>query len=263
MATCTMSRCTSSEKTPRSDAVAADGVRLHLDAGGHRRGEAGRVEGDVDQGAGRVAGGVEGVALHAAAVRATRLPSVEGEGAGAGVDALVARLGDEHAVALDHQVGAAAGVLGRALVEVGAGARRPGRRGRPGSGWCRRGRRRRRAAPVSIWLRVSLKTVVLALKPTVLALAMLLPVTSSMVWLARRPLMPAKRERSMVGPFYAALRRWWSGWCWRGRGCVVATDDGRAERRPASVDVEDGTVGTEGDAGDEPASVAPASSRSR
>src|SRR6478672_3603598 len=54
------------------------------------------------------------------------------------------------------------------------------------------------AAAVSIWLRVSWKTVVLALKPIVLALAMLLPVTSSMVWLTRRPLMPAKSERSMV-----------------------------------------------------------------
>ena len=53
-------------------------------------------------------------------------------------------------------------------------------------------------APVSIWLRVSWKTVVLPLKPMVLALAMLLPVTSSMVWLTRRPLMPAKSERSMV-----------------------------------------------------------------
>src|SRR6478736_4797794 len=55
-----------------------------------------------------------------------------------------------------------------------------------------------REAPVSICERVSAKTVELALKPTVLALAMLLPVTSSMTWLTRRPLMPAKRERSMV-----------------------------------------------------------------
>ena len=53
---------------------------------------------------------------------------------------------------------------------------------------------------MSIWLSVSWKTVVLDLKPTVLALAMLLPVTSSMVWLTRRPLMPAKSERSMVVP---------------------------------------------------------------
>ena len=63
------------------------------------------------------------------------------------------------------------------------------------------GRRSAPPAPVSIWLSVSWKTMLLALKPTVLALAMLLPVTSSMVWLTRRPLMPAKSERSMVVPF--------------------------------------------------------------
>jgi hypothetical protein len=56
------------------------------------------------------------------------------------------------------------------------------------------------AAPVSIWLRVSWKTVVLPLKPMVLALAMLLPVTSSIVWFTRRPLMPEKSERSMRIP---------------------------------------------------------------
>src|SRR6476659_7221855 len=56
------------------------------------------------------------------------------------------------------------------------------------------------AAPaVSIWLRVSWKTTLLALKPAVFALAMLLPVTSSMNWLARRPLIAEKSERSMVG----------------------------------------------------------------
>ena len=54
------------------------------------------------------------------------------------------------------------------------------------------------AAPVSIWLRVSWKTVELDLKPVVFAFAMLLPVTSSMVWLTRSPEMPAKSERSMV-----------------------------------------------------------------
>src|SRR3954451_13126888 len=53
-------------------------------------------------------------------------------------------------------------------------------------------------APVSIWLSVSWKTVALDLNPMVLALAMLLPVTSSIVWLTRSPLMPAKSERSMV-----------------------------------------------------------------
>src|SRR3954467_610926 len=55
-------------------------------------------------------------------------------------------------------------------------------------------------AAVSIWLNVSWKTVEEDLKPVVFALAMLLPVTSSMVWLTRRPLMPAKSERSMVLP---------------------------------------------------------------
>src|SRR3954468_9210033 len=54
---------------------------------------------------------------------------------------------------------------------------------------------------VSIWLSVSWKTVLLLLKPVVLALAMLLPVTSSIVWLTRRPLMPEKRERSMGTPW--------------------------------------------------------------
>src|SRR5690625_4198804 len=53
----------------------------------------------------------------------------------------------------------------------------------------------------TIWLRVSWNCVWDALKPVVLTLAMLLPVTSSIVWWARRPLMPENRERSMVGPF--------------------------------------------------------------
>src|SRR3712207_9218427 len=67
-------------------------------------------------------------------------------------------------------------------------------------------------APLSIWLRVSWKIAVLPLKPIVFALAMLLPVTSSIVWLTRRPLMPAKRERSMVTAFLVA-----GGPEWRGR----------------------------------------------
>ena len=72
---------------------------------------------------------------------------------------------------------------------------------------------------MSIWLRVSWKTVVLDLKPMVLALAMLLPVTSSMVWLARRPLMPAKSERSMVCSSREVLltKKWW----WPGRRLVA------------------------------------------
>ena len=52
-------------------------------------------------------------------------------------------------------------------------------------------------AALSIWLRVSSKTVADALNPAVFTLAMLLPVTSIIVWCARRPLMPENRERSM------------------------------------------------------------------
>src|SRR3712207_3036280 len=100
-------------------------------------------------------------------------------------------------------------------------------------------------APLSIWLRVSWKIVVLPLNPMVLALAMLLPVTSSIVWLTRRPLMPAKSERSMGTAFRGAgcagaasqrvaggaggrervgprVRPEWSrrrSWCRRRRGC--------------------------------------------
>jgi hypothetical protein len=47
------------------------------------------------------------------------------------------------------------------------------------------------------WDRVSSKTVVLLLKPTVFTLAMLLPVTSSFVWCAFRPEMAENMERSM------------------------------------------------------------------
>src|SRR3954451_20545367 len=68
-------------------------------------------------------------------------------------------------------------------------------------------------AAVSIWLNVSWKTVEEDLKPVVFALAMLLPVTSSMVWLTRSPLMPAKSERSIGdGP---------SGWSGVGVGGAV------------------------------------------
>src|SRR3954465_15342723 len=45
--------------------------------------------------------------------------------------------------------------------------------------------------------RVSSKTVVLLLKPTVLTLAMLLPTTSILVWWACRPEMAENSERSM------------------------------------------------------------------
>src|SRR5688500_12722500 len=63
------------------------------------------------------------------------------------------------------------------------------------------------APPARItWDSVSGKTVWLPLKPTVLTLAMLLPVTSILVWWARRPEMAENIERSMgrsssgVGP---------------------------------------------------------------
>src|SRR3712207_2672932 len=49
------------------------------------------------------------------------------------------------------------------------------------------------------WDRVSSKTVWDDLKPTVLTLAMLLPVTSSLVWWARRPEMAENIERSTGG----------------------------------------------------------------
>src|SRR5687767_13338022 len=47
------------------------------------------------------------------------------------------------------------------------------------------------------WDRVSWKTVWDPLNPTVLTLAMLLPVTSILVWWARRPEMAENMERSM------------------------------------------------------------------
>src|SRR4051794_36078599 len=54
------------------------------------------------------------------------------------------------------------------------------------------------APPARItWDSVSWKTVWLDLKPTVLTLAMLLPVTSILVWCARRPEMAENMERSM------------------------------------------------------------------
>src|SRR4051812_19692127 len=60
--------------------------------------------------------------------------------------------------------------------------------------------------PWMSWLRVSWNTVFEALKPVVLTLAMLLPTTSIMVWLARRPLMPEYRERSNVFSFWRRTR---------------------------------------------------------
>src|SRR3954462_6893899 len=54
------------------------------------------------------------------------------------------------------------------------------------------------APPARItWDSVSWKTVWLPLNPTVLTLAMLLPVTSSLVWWARRPEMAENMERNM------------------------------------------------------------------
>jgi hypothetical protein len=52
-------------------------------------------------------------------------------------------------------------------------------------------------AAVTSWLSVSSKVVWLVLKPVVLMFAMLFPVTSIICWWARRPLMPAKSERSI------------------------------------------------------------------
>ena len=54
------------------------------------------------------------------------------------------------------------------------------------------------AAPSSSWLRVSWKTVCDDLKPAVLTLAMLLPVTSIIVWWERSPLIEENMERSTV-----------------------------------------------------------------
>src|SRR4051812_39335859 len=100
-----------------------------------------------------------------------------------------------------------------------------------------------RDPPVSIWLSVSSNTVEEDLKPMVLALAMLLPVTSSAAWLARRPLMPAKRERSIGGPFgKGVLDGWWSG-----RGAVSDGLDA-GDRYLHAVHVEDRPGGTELDA---------------
>src|SRR6478672_10051634 len=86
-------------------------------------------------------------------------------------------------------------------------------------------------APVSIWLSVSWKTVVLDLKPMVLALAMLLPVTSSITWLTRRPLMPAKSERSMVVPLDGWVLLDGGGGGAAGRAGGGAGGRGRGSRR--------------------------------
>ncbi len=57
----------------------------------------------------------------------------------------------------------------------------------------------------SVWLRVSWNVVSLLLKPVVLTLAMLFDTTSILVWCARSPVIPEKRERStgppVVGPW--------------------------------------------------------------
>ena len=62
-------------------------------------------------------------------------------------------------------------------------------------------------APWVIWDSVSWNWVEDALKPAVLTLAMLLPVTSSMVWWARRPEIPEYSERSM-GTAFLRVESW-------------------------------------------------------
>ena len=118
---------------------------------------------------------------------------VEVEGAGPGVELLVARLGHEEAVAADHEVGGPAGALGRALAEVGRDRGDLAPRGRPGPGWCRRSSAVGAEPLRSTCDSVSSKTVVLLLKPTVLTLAMLLPTTSILVWWAWRPEMAGEQ----------------------------------------------------------------------
>jgi hypothetical protein len=69
-------------------------------------------------------------------------------------------------------------------------------------------------APARVWLSVSWKTVALLLKPVVLTLAMLLPVTSIICWWVRRPETPAYMERSMG---VSSLR----GWSGEGRSAAA------------------------------------------
>src|SRR3954447_6031256 len=73
---------------------------------------------------------------------------------------------------------------------------------------------------------------------------MLLPVTSSMVWWLRRPLMPEKSERSMV----SSLR--WGG---SGRGGGDGGDG--IERDVLVADLDGGHGARVGDAGDDPGLV--------
>src|SRR5919107_4054174 len=77
------------------------------------------------------------------------------------------------------------------------------------------------APPARItWDSVSWKTVWLPLKPTVLTLAMLLPVTSIFVWCARRPEMAENMERSMGRtPREGGSGGWKNGWG-EGLGCA-------------------------------------------
>src|SRR3712207_6307181 len=82
------------------------------------------------------------------------------------------------------------------------------------------------------WDRVSSKTVWELLKPTVLTLAMLLPVTSSLVWWARRPEMAENIERSTGRSSQEGERGRGSGGGGHGdlgeapEGHLLATDDG-------------------------------------
>ena len=74
------------------------------------------------------------------------------------------------------------------------------------------------------------------MKPVVLTLAMLLPVTSSMVWCERRPEIPEYSERSMVAAFL------WVGENWLGSVPDAVTPGDRVERDVDSADrdVRDG-----------------------
>src|SRR4051812_8158761 len=98
----------------------------------------------------------------------------------------------------------------------------------------------------------------------VLALAMLLPATSSAVWLARMPLIPAKSERSMVVSFRDGLvqtwvvRTWWSGpdgsgagWGRRVGSVAVGHGHDIGDRHLDALDVEHGTGVPELDAMDQ------------
>src|SRR4051812_48692161 len=62
-------------------------------------------------------------------------------------------------------------------------------------------------APLSIWLRRSWKITWLDLNPTVLTLAMLLPMVSIIVWWLRRPVTPENIERSIYESLLGEVQR--------------------------------------------------------